>query len=302
MTSSGAQDKRVKTMKENKSYLLVLIPWLAFFAVFTVGMVVYNVVVSFTDWNQIIPSFNFVGFSNYVKLVHTLGFKDSIANVALLFCVGLPLAIVISILLGVLLDYLLSSLSSLLRSISIVSMALGGSTVSLFWNWMFNYRYGGINTIFRDLGLERFVVDWLGNEHFVMYAVIIMLVWKFCGYGGLIVYGGLLNVPKTHIEAAEIDGAGQFTILFRIMLPQTIGQIFTLILLMSMYLLQSFSYIWPLTGGGPGWSSTLLPELAYRKMFESYDFAGGASVANVMFVLVSVIAIPYLWFTNKEEQ
>jgi ABC-type sugar transport system permease subunit len=287
-------------MKEHKSFLVILLPWLLFFAVFTIGMVGYNLVVSFTDWHGIFPSFNFEGLGNYVALFKTDGFLESIKNVLLLFCIGLPLSIVISILLGVVIDQLTGWMSSTLRSISIISMALGGSTVSLFWNWMFNYRYGGINSVLRDLGLARSAVDWLGNGNFVMFAIIIMLVWKFCGYGGLIVYGGLLNVPKTHIEAAQLDGAGQGTIFLKVMLPQVKGQIFTLFLLMSMYLLQSFGYIWPLTGGGPGWASTLLPELAYRKMFESYDFAGGAAVANIMFLLVSFIAIPYLRYTKKE--
>ena len=288
-------------MKESKIYLVLFIPWAVFFSVFTIGMVAYNFIISFTDWHSIFPSFGFDGLSNYINLFKTEGFLESLNNVVLLFAVGLPVAIILSVMLGIIIDQLTGWCSSFLRSISIISMALGGSTVSLFWSWMFNFRYGGLNTILIDLGMENHLVDWLGNGDFVMYAIIIMLVWKFCGYGGLIIYGGLLNVPKAHIEAAMMDGASQWKILIKVMLPQIKGEIYTLILLMSMYLLQSFSYIWPLTGGGPGWSSTLLPELAYRKMFESYDFAAGAAVANIMLFLVSVIAIPYLRHTMKEE-
>jgi ABC-type sugar transport system permease subunit len=288
-------------MKEHKSYLIILIPWLVCFTIFTIGMVGYNLVVSFTNWHGIFPSFGFEGLNNYVRLFKTDGFSESIKNVALLFCIGLPISILISVILGIIIDQLTGWMGTTLQTVSIVSMALGGSTVSLFWNWMFNYRYGGINSILIDLGLEVVLVDWLGNSSFVMYAIIIMLIWKFCGYGGLIVSGALLGIPKAHLEAAQLDGANQFTILAKVMIPQIKGHLFTLLLLMSMYLLQSFGYIWPLTGGGPGWASTLLPELAYRKMFESYDFAGGSAVANVMFLLVSFIAISYLFHVRKEE-
>lgn len=289
-------------MKEHKSYLLFLLPWLAFFLVFTVGMVAYNVVVSFTDWKGLSQSLHFVGFRNYAKIWSTNGLAESIKNVAILFLIGLPSTILISVLLGTLLDLLPVGRRSALRSVSILSMALGGATVSLFWSWMFNYRYGGINQALRDFGIKSLAIDWLGNGDTVMYGIIIMLIWKFTGFGALIVSAGLNNIPKSQIEAAMIDGAGKARIYRSILLPQIKGQVFTLVLLMSMYLLQSFGYIWPLTGGGPGWSSTLLPELAYKKMFQNYDFASGATIANLMFILVSFIAIPYLLYTKREEE
>jgi len=287
-------------MKDRTSFLILFLPWLVFFSIFTLGMVGYNLFVSFTDWRGIYPSFNFVWAENYIRIFSTSGFAESIKNVFILFIVGLPLTVAFSVFLGTLLDMLTGWMSSLLRSISIISMALGGAVVALFWSWMYNYRYGGINQILRDLGLGGLAVDWLGSSSIVMYAIVIMMIWKFSGFGALIVSAGLNSIPHSHIEAAMIDGAGYGTIYIKVLFPQIRGHIFTLFLLMSMYLLQSFGYIWPLTGGGPGWASTLLPELAYRKMFQSYDFAAGAAIANLMFLLVSFIAIPYLRFTGKE--
>jgi len=288
-------------MKEHKSYLILFLPWLAFFTVFTLGMVGYNLFVSFTDWRGIYPSFNFVGLENYKNIWSTSGFSESIKNVMILFFIGLPTTVGISTLLGILLDLLSGWMSSVLRGISIISMALGGPIVSLFWTWMFNYRYGGINQVLRDIGLHGLAIDWLGNSNIVMYGVVLMMIWRFCGFGALIISAGLNSIPKNQIEAAMIDGAGQRIIYMKVMLPQIKGQIFTLFLLMSMYLLQSFSYIWPLTGGGPGWASTLFPELAYRKMFQDYDFASGATIANLMFLLVFFIAIPYLYYIREEQ-
>lgn len=288
-------------MSDRASYLILFIPWLILFLVFTFDFAGFNLLISFTDWQGLYPSYNFVGFKNYAELPQMTGFLDSIKNTGLLFGLGLPIAMLVSISLGVLIDIMGKIVAGVFRSVAIVSMAIGGVMVAVFWVWMFNYSYGGINDLLRFIGLEGAALHWLGDSDIVILSVILMLVWKFAGYGGLIIYGGLQSIPKSHIETARLAGASTLQIYFRVMLPQVIGPIITTALLLSMFMLKSFGYVWPLTGGGPGWSSTLFPVLIYRKMFEATNFSGGAAAATFMFLLVSVIAVPYLIHSRRNE-
>jgi glucose/mannose transport system permease protein len=287
-------------MSDRVSYLILFIPWFFIFFAFTFGLALFNVFISFTGWHGIFPKFNIVGFKNYIELPAMAGFVETLKNVGMLFGLGLPFAVFISTLLATLIDMSGRRVAAVFRSIAVVSMALGGVVVALFWSWMFDFRYGGINTLFRTLGLGFMAVDWIGKPQIVMFSVTMMLVWKFCGYGALVILGGLQGIPETHLEAARLDGATTWQIYLRILLPQVRGHILTIALLLSMFLLKSFDYIYALTGGGPGWSSTLFPILVYRKMFDDNNFAGGAAAATFMFLIVAVIAIPYLVLSRRE--
>ena len=104
------------------------------------------------------------------------------------------------------------------------------------------------------------------------------------------------------MEAASLEGATKTQVYLRILIPQISGHIFTVAILLAMFMLKSFEYIYPLTGGGPGYSSTLFPVLIYRTMFMSFDFSVGAALATFLFALVAIIAIPYILHTRREER
>jgi ABC-type sugar transport system permease subunit len=167
--------------------------------------------------------------------------------------------------------------------------------------WMFRYENGGINGLLVALGLKAAMVDWLGNPNVVLTTILIIYIWKFAGYGGLIISGGFQGIPESQIESASIDGATLPQIYLRVLLPQVRGQVFSVAVIFLMYFLKSFDYIWPLTAGGPGWSSTVYPILVYRIMFKSYNFAQGAAAANFLFLVVALIIVPYLVRSRKRD-
>jgi glucose/mannose transport system permease protein len=288
-------------ISDRVSYLIIFIPWFILLLVFTFAMTGYNIFISLTDWKGVFPSYGWMGFKNYIGLPQMTGFWETLKNVGLLFGIGLPITVIVAVILAVFIDAVGKSIGGLFRGIAVASMALGGVTVGVFWSWMFNYQQGGINELFRLLKLDFLTTDWLGNPRVVMGAVVLMLMWKFVGYGALVVLGGLQGIPESHIEAAKLDGASTWQIYASVLIPQVIGHILTITLLLSMYLLKTFDYVFVLTGGGPGWASTLFPILVYRKMFGELDYAGGAAAATFMFVIASAIAIPYLLWSRREE-
>jgi ABC-type sugar transport system permease subunit len=286
-------------LKDREQYLVIFIPSFLLFFTFTVGLAIFNLFISFTDWHSLVPSFNFVGVENYLSLPEMSGFVQTLINTGVLFGIGLPLTVLMSVLIGILMDASDPRISYFFRTVAIISMALGGAMVASFWSWMYHYQYGGINELLRAIGLGTLALDWMGNSKVVMFSVILMLAWKFCGYEGLVVFGGLQGVEASIIESARIEGANTRQIYWYILLPQIRGHIFTISILLAMYLLKSFQYIYPLTGGGPGWASTVFPVLVYRQMFEGTNFAGGAAAAAIMLVVVSLIIVPYRYLLTK---
>lgn len=292
----------MKKLNDRVSYAILFIPWFVIMLTFTFGVAGFNIAVSLTDWKGIMPSFGWAGLTNYRDLPNMTGFWETLRNVGILFGIGLPITVIVAVVFASFMDTIKGRFAGFFRSIAVASMALGGATVAVFWSWMFDYGYGGINQLLRLIGLEDLARDWIGNPNIVMGSVIIMLMWKFVGYGSLVVLGGLQGIPKYQIEAARMEGASTFQLYMKVLIPQVLGHIFTVTVLLSMYLLKSFDFVYVLTGGGPGWSSTLFPILVYRTMFAANNFAGGAAAANFMFLIVSVIAIPYLIWSRRESQ
>ena len=289
-------------MSRKLSFLVLFIPWFLLVAAFTVGFLVYNTYVSLTNWHDIFPKYGFVGIANYVEMLQTDGFLETLKNVALLFGLGIPGGLVVALLAAVALDLLRTRrvVSATFRTIAIIPMAIGAVVAASFWSWMFEYNGGGINGVFQAIGLGSLAANWVGNPHLVMFMIIMVLVWQYAGFGALVLLGALQAIPEAHIEAASLEGTSTGRLYWHVLIPQIRGHIATLALLLSMYMLKSFDLIWPLTGGGPGWSSTLLPVLVYRTMFQVHDVAVGAAIATFTVIVVSAIAIPYIRLSYRQ--
>ena len=291
-----------RKLGERTSFFVLFVPWFILFFLFTFFIAGYNVFLSFTDWRGIFPSFNFAGLDAWRRLFRMRGFWETTANVGLLYLVGLPSTLAAAIVLAVLMDSLRGIAAHIVRGVAVSTMALGGVTVSTFWSMMYNYRYGGINQLLRQVGLDFLAIEWIGRSQFVMYAVILMLFWTFLGYAAMVILGGLQGVPQSQLEAARIEGASTIRVYRSVLIPQVFGHILTITLLLSMFYLKAFDNVYVLTGGGPGWSSAVFPILVYRKMFGELDYAGGAAAATFLFIIVSVIAIPYLIYSRRVER
>lgn len=291
----------MRKASDRLSFLVLFVPWFIVFFSMTFFIAAYNIFLSFTDWVGIMPSFNFAGFEAWQRLFVTPGFRQTVWNVLQLYLYGIPVTLGLGVLFAIIMDTLSGRFGHVVRGVAIATNALGGVTVATMWRWMYDYRYGGINQLLRELGLEGLALQWLGTSSVVMYAVILMLIWRLFGYTAIIVLAGLQSVPSSQIEAAVLDGASTPRVYRSVMLPQVRGHILLCVLLLSNMLLKSFDFVFGLTGGGPGWSSTVFPVLVYRLMFGQQDYAAGAAAATFMFVLVSVVAVPYLIFGRRRD-
>lgn len=275
-------------LKRNPLLLLVIPLGLVFYFVY-VG-IGWNLWVSVSDWRGLNASYGFGGFGAYIRMISDSTFWISLRNTLLLFTI-IPICIVLGLVLALIMDQGLKG-TNLFRNLFLLPFALSFVVTGTIWAWMYNPSSGILNSLLRLIGLESLTGFWHTSQQTVMPSIILALVWQFSGYVALIFLAGIKSVPQSQINAARLDGASQFKIYRRLVLPQLKGALTTSVVIIAMFALRSFDFIWVLTGGGPGYSSHTLPIQMYKETFMSSRFPYGAAIGNVLLVLVLLLVMP----------
>jgi ABC-type sugar transport system permease subunit len=166
---------------------------------------------------------------------------------------------------------------------------ISGIVSGFIWLTMFNWNFGVINSVLRQIGLGSLAVNWIGNPKTVLYSLAFTIIWKSSGYYMVIYLAGLQGIPKDCIEAATIDGASGWQSFWHIIFPLLAGSItvnFTLSLING---LKIFDQIVVMTNGGPGFSSETITYLIYKVAFSESRQGFGTALAVILFVLIFIL-------------
>jgi ABC-type sugar transport system permease subunit len=158
---------------------------------------------------------------------------------------------------------------------------------------------GVLNTALRQLHLGALAQDWLGNSHLAIVSVGGLVVWQQLGFGVVVFTAALLALPPETAEAARIDGAGWWQLQLRVLVPQ-IRPIIELLTVIQVITVLSwvFNYVYVLTSGGPGYSSSVM-ELYIWRSFSNGSNGTAAAVAVMLFGMASVLIGLSLWVRGK---
>jgi multiple sugar transport system permease protein len=162
--------------------------------------------------------------------------------------------------------------------------------VGLIWSWIYAKDTGVLNSIITSLGGEP--VNWLGTQN-AMKSVVIMNVWGAVGEGAIIFLAGLQAVSRTYYEAAEVDGASDWTKLSRITLPLITPSIFFQLIIATINAFQAFEFIYVLTRGGPAGATTTLVYSIYRSGFDFFRMGYASAQAMVLAVIILGLTLIY---------
>jgi multiple sugar transport system permease protein len=170
--------------------------------------------------------------------------------------------------------------------------------VAVVWRYLYHPRYGLIDTGLHALGLPT--VDWLGDPHWAMPAIILFSVWKNFGYNTLIFVAGLQTIPEEMYEAARLDGAGAWARFWHITLPflAPTGVFVGIITMIAQFQLFAEPYV--MTQGGPARSTVSLILLMYEQGFRWWRMGYAAAIAFVLLVLVMIGTLIQLRLQPKE--
>ncbi|ADI32572.1 carbohydrate ABC transporter permease [Staphylothermus hellenicus] len=271
-----------------RDFILFLGPIILITAVlyYMIGETIY---VSMSDWWSMKPSFNFVGLENFRRAISTQRFWIAFRN----NIIWILIFVIPTSFLGLVIAYLMviSGKETIFRTVFLIPTAMSMVVSATIWVWIYG-REGAINTILNALGF-RVSHGWIDDPKTALYALIFVTVWLYLGFAVVIFEATIKSIDKSIIEAAKIDGASDFKIFYKIILPLSKSGFLVSIPLLSLAILKLFDLVFVATRGGPGLATDVLANYMWDATFSMRFIAYGAAIAVVIFGLSLVIVIPY---------
>jgi ABC-type sugar transport system permease subunit len=244
----------------------------------------------------------YVGSLNYQLVWEDSTFQDALRHSALLL-LAVPVLLVLAIFFAVLL-YERARGWKIYRSVLFLPYILAVPIVGIVASYIFSFN-GALNSILRAVGLERLALDWLGSERLSLLTVAIVIVWRELGFGILLFLARLLTLSEDQLEAARIDGAGWWNRLRYVILPELRGTMeFYVVVAAITMIAWVFAYVYTITSGGPGTSSTVLELYIYNQGLRN-SLPGMASAVAVVLLGVTIVSITLLFIVRaraREEE
>ena len=273
-----------------------LTPALFLIGLFFVVPVVAGLVLSFTDFDIYAiaspDTARFVGLGNYRTVFADPVFWKALQNTLYFVVVGGPLTVVVSLAAALLVNSRLARWPGFFRSLYFSPVVTTLVAMAVVWRYLLHPHYGLLNHVIGLVGIGP--IDWLGDPHWAMPAIVLVSVWKKFGYNMLILLAGLRSIPDELYEAAAIDGAGWWDQFLHVTLPN-LGPTFLFVAVMTMIeQFQLFAEPYVMTQGGPLKATTSIVLLMYEEGFRWWRMGYAASIAFVLFVIMMIATMVQL--------
>jgi multiple sugar transport system permease protein len=278
-------------------------PALMVIAVFFFLPVLAGFALSFTDFDIYaladIGNLRFVGLANYVELLQTPLFWKALGNTLYFVGVGVPLSIAASLGAALLLNSKVARFKPFFRVALFAPVVTTLVAVAIVWRYLLHTRSGLLNYGLEGLGLGP--IDWLGDPHWAMPAIILFAVWKNFGYNMIIFLAGLQSIPEEHYEAARIDGASSWQQLRYVTLPALAPVVLLVSVLTMAGYFQLFAEPYVMTQGGPLQSTVSVLYFMYEEGFKWWNLGFASAIAFVLFVLMFAVTMLQLYLARMRE-
>ncbi len=259
------KEKRINPRKVSafKDFACV-VPVLIFLAIFTYYPIVELVRISFTDWNLLKDTWQYVGFKNWEWLFNGSGTKYlwNSLRVTVLYSIGeLTITIVGGMIFALIFNRMNKAFAAM-RAIIFMPKYVAMSSAAVVFLWILNTDTGILNYFLSLVGIDP--VDWLGNRNTALISVLMLTGWRCIGYGMMIYLSAMMGISTDYYEAASLDGANSVQKFFKITLPMlspTTLFLFVTTFISSMKVFQSVDI---LTQGGPYRSTEVFVYNIYR--------------------------------------
>lgn len=281
------------------AYVFLAVPAL-FYIVIRFYPAVESFYLSFTKWNIVSPTKEFVGLANYQRLLGDALFWKVMGNTFEFVAIGLPVGLALSFLVAYYLDKVQFG-QGLLRALYFLPHI--ASTVAMAWVWRWFYQpapVGAVNALLVELGFAQQPL--LRSAAQAIPAITAPMVWAGLGFNVVILLAGLKAIPESYYEAARIDGASPRQILWRITLPLLRPTILFLVILNSITLLRTFDQVYNMTQdgqGGPSNSTKPIVLHIYQTAFQKFDMGTASAATVILFLILLAITLVQLKLLGK---
>jgi multiple sugar transport system permease protein len=264
-----------------------LIPAVAILLLITVVPTIYGIWLSFhrIPRGGGISEIAFIGFGNYVDLFRDLLFWDAVKITLIYVSTSVSLSVILGFLIATLLNQNIRGQQAIL-GLFLLPIVATPVVSGLIWKFMFSSDLGIINYILGLFGIAQ--INWLANPILALIATIVVDIWQWTPFCMYFLLAGLQNIPYSTYEAAYLDGANKFQMMWHITFPQLVPITSVVVLLRLMDSFRAFDTIFIMTQGGPGRATQTLNLLAYLVGFRYFSLGKAAALGLVVLILVVI--------------
>ena len=285
------------TAQRRRAGLLFTLPGVVLIGallIYPIGQTVYH---SFTSWDGITS--RWVGGATYSHLIHNPEFSQVLQNNALLV-LAIPVAIALPLAVAFLIHSKIRGWR-FFRSVFFLPTAVSWVVIG-FISVRFFADDGILQHLLNNVGLGFVHPNMLSHERSALVAVMITFVWSMFGTNLIIFLAGMATIDEEIYDAAKVDGAGSFGVMFRITIPLLKRFVqFTFIITLVTAFTALFSLIFVMTGGGPGYGTTTLEFFIYEQAFSAGDFGLASTAGVILFLAVAAVTVLQLRLLRSED-
>ncbi|WP_044974231.1 sugar ABC transporter permease [Ruminococcus sp. HUN007] len=283
----------MESIRKNKLALTVfLLPAVILFAGIIIVPIIMSFIYSLQDWNGITEP-KFIGFQNYIELFtsKSAGFPKTTMNALLLAVLSVFIQLPLSLALALLISKGIKG-ERFFMTVFFIPVLMSTVVIGQLWLKIYNPNYGVLNVLLDKIGLDSLSkTAWLAEPKTVLLAAFLPNLWQYVGYHMLLMYAGIKSVSPDVIEAARIDGANDWQINTKIIIPLLKPVIKICVIFAVTGSLKTFDLIYVLTRGGPDHASEVPSTLMVNMTFDESRYGYGSAIAVMIIFLCFFFAI-----------
>ncbi|MGE5592392.1 MAG: carbohydrate ABC transporter permease [Betaproteobacteria bacterium] len=230
----------------------------------------------------------YVGFQQYRDIFTSGAFGESLAVTALFTVYTVVPSIAVSLLFALMANWRLRGIA-FFRMVFSSPVVVAVASASMIWMMLYSPAQGVFNYLLSLLRVPS--VNWLADPRWALPAVSIVAVWRSLGFNTILLLSGIQSIPEEIYESARLDGAGAWTMFWRITLPLLSPVLMFLVITSTINALQSFGEINILTAGGPAGATNVVVYSIYREAFFNFNFGFAVAEAMVLFAIIFALTV-----------
>lgn len=291
MAKTVSERSKVLQRRETIAAYGFLLPSLVFFIGFVIIPMVLCIYTSFFDSTMGKDAKDiFIGLANYIELWKDPIFLRALKNTFLIVIVSVPIVCIFSLWVSSLIYNIKGPILSTFRIIFYLPVVTGSVAVTVVWKWMFNNYYGIFNYVGKAAGLLDKNINWLGDERFALWCIILILLTTSVGQPIVLYISALGNVDHSLVEAAEVDGATKLQLFWKIKWPQIMPTTLYILVITTINSFQCFALIQLLTSGGPNHSTDTVMYYIYYTAFKMYRYGYANAMGVVLALFIAILS------------
>ena len=286
-TAAAARPRRPRRLPQGLAPYAFIAPNVALFGLFMLFPLGYAAFISLHDWD-LVGDATFIGIANYTRVIGDPLFWTALGHTLLYACGSVPTSIAVGLLVAIGLNRRVPG-RTVMRSVYFAPVVVSGVATGVIASWLFDDNYGVINAMLDAVHLPR--LNWLSSPYWAMPSLILSTLWLRIGFCMIVYLAALQSIPRTYYEAAVIDGASALQQFHRITWPLLQPATFLLLIINVIYSFHVFDLVYVMTGGGPGFSTTVLVQYIFNEAFNSSEMGYASAMGIALYLLILIFTV-----------